>query len=191
MKQTLIHDESRRTAALALWRYGRDYLKAAETLYENDRIACNESQVLYHLTAQGIEFGLKSYLRTKGVSPGDLSARFGHSLLEALQEAVARGLTPPPSEVLRAIQFIAPHHRNDQFRYLAVRYGEFPDLAPLLAAGTWILSQIAADVVADYFVYHGHADPASDDDMLRRMRADLNMSASPAPTLQWPRRLTG
>lgn len=184
MKQTLIHDESRRTAALALWRYGRDYLKAAETLCENDWIACNESQVLYHLAAQGIEFGLKSYLRTKGVSPGDLSARVGHSLLEALEEALARGLPSPPSEVLRAIRFIAPHHRNDQFRYLAVRYGEFPDLVPLLAAGMWILAQIAADVVADYFAYHGEAYPASGDDMLRRMRADLNMSASQAPTLQ-------
>ena len=37
-------DESRRTAALALWRYGHDYLKAAQTLCESHSIACTESQ---------------------------------------------------------------------------------------------------------------------------------------------------
>lgn len=184
MKQTLAEHESRRTAALALWRYGRDYLKAAETLCEHDRIACNESQVPYHLAAQGIEFGLKSYLRTKGLTPGDLSARVGHSLLDALQEALARGLDPPPREVVRAIRFIAPHHRDDQFRYLTVDYGEFPDLAPLLAAGTWILAQIAAAVVADYFAYHGRDYASAGDDMLRRMRADLHMSARRDAALQ-------
>ena len=60
--------ESRRTAALAFWRYGHDYLKAAQALGEQNRVACNESQVLYHLAAQGIEFALKSYLRAKGVT---------------------------------------------------------------------------------------------------------------------------
>lgn len=184
MQQFHVDDESRRTTALALWRYSRDYLKAAETLCEYDRIACNESQVLYHLAAQGIEFGLKSYLRTRGVTPADLSARLGHSLLEALQEALARGLIPPPVEVLRAIQFIAPHHRDDQFHYLPVGYGEFPDLAPLLAAGAWILAQIASDVVADYSAYHGYGYPHEGDDMLRRMRADLHVTTSKVPTLQ-------
>jgi len=86
MQQTPI-EESRRTAALALWRYAHDYLKAAQTLWENDRITCNESQALYHLTAQGIEFALKSYLRARGVTPDELSARIGHSLFDALQEA--------------------------------------------------------------------------------------------------------
>lgn len=184
MQQVHVDDEPGRTAALALWRYGRDYLKAAETLGETDRIACNESQVLFHLAAQGIEFGLKSYLRAKGVTPEDLSARIGHSLLEALQEALARGLSPPPLEVLRAIQFIAPHHRDEQFRYLAVRYGEFPDLEPLLAAGTWILAQVARDVVADYFAYYSHGAPPAVNHMLRRMRVDLQTTAREVSTLQ-------
>ena len=150
MQESHVDDESRRTAALALWRYGHDYLKAAQTLSENDRVTCNESQAPYHLAAQGIEFALKSYLRAKGVTPGELSANIGHSLVDALQEALARDLVTPP-EVVCAIRIIAPHHRDDQFRYFAVGYGEFPDLAPLLAAGTWVLAQIAADVVADYF----------------------------------------
>jgi len=177
-------DESRRTAALALWRYGHDYLKAAQALGEQDRVACNESQVLYHLAAQGIEFALKSYLRAKGVTPADLSARVRHSLLEALYEALARGLPQPPVELMRAIQFIAPHHRNDQFRYVGALYGEFPELTPLLNAGTWILSQIVEDVVADYFAHHGRESRLVGNDMLQRMRADLSWSTSKIPTRQ-------
>jgi len=177
-------EESRRTAALALWRYGHDYLKAAQALAEKDRVACNESQALYHLAAQGIEFALKSYLRAKGVTPDELSTRIGHSLVDALQEALARDLPTPPIEVVRAIRVIAPHHRDDQFRYLAARYGEFPNLAPLLAAGTWVLAQIVADVVTDYFAYHGHGSAPANDDMLRRMRGDLEMTASKLLTVQ-------
>jgi len=180
MMQTPI-DEARRTAALALWRYGHDYLKAAQILGEKDRVACNESQALYHLAAQGIEFALKSYLRAKGLTPEELSARIGHSLVEALEEALARDLPPPPVDVVRAIRVIAPHHRDDQFRYLAARYGEFPNLTPLLAAGTWVLAQIVTDVVADYFAYHGHGSTPAKDDMLRRMRSDLQVTTSKLP----------
>ena len=177
-------DESRRTAALALWRYGHDYLKAAQSLAEQDRVACNESQVLYHLAAQGIEFALKSHLRAKGVTPADLSARIRHSLSEALHEALARGLPAPPAEVVRAIQSIAPHHRNDQFRYVAALYGEFPDLAPLLTAGMWILSQIVEEVMADYLAHHGRESHPAHGDMLQRMRADLQWTASKIATRQ-------
>jgi len=184
MQQVFVDDESRRTAALALWRYAHDYMRAAETLGASNRVACHESQALYHLGAQGIEFALKSYLRAKGVTPEELSARVGHSLLDALQEALARGLRPPPVEVLRAIQMIAPHHRDDQFRYLAAHYGEYPDLAPLLSAGAWILAQIAADVVADYFSYYGDPSLPAIDDMLRRMRADLQVTVHRIPALQ-------
>jgi hypothetical protein len=166
--------EARRTAALAMWRYSHDYLKAAQALCQTNQITCSESQALYHLAAQGIEFALKSFLRTRGVSPEDLSVHIGHSLFVALQEAISRGLPSPPVGVVTAIQFIAPHHRDDQFQYIAASHGEFPDLAPLLAAGTWILDQIAAEVVADYFVHHSHGPAAAGDDMLRRMRLDLS-----------------
>jgi hypothetical protein len=191
MDQVQADMESRRTAALALWRYSHDYLKAAQTLSQTDLIASNESQALHHLAAQGIEFALKSFLRARGVTPEDLSARIGHSLLDALQEAIARGLPPPPVEVVRAIRFIAPHHRDDQFHYLAARYGEFADLTPLLAAGTWILDRIAAEVVADYLVYYGHGSASAGDDMLRRMRANLDLTASRIPPSQWPRERPG
>jgi len=176
--------ESRRTAALALWRYSHDYLKAAQTLGETDVVACNESQVLYHLAAQGIEFALKSFLRARGVPAEDLSSRIGHALLEALQEALARGLATPPAEVVVAIRFIAPQHRDDQFRYLPATYGELPTLGPLLHAGTWLLGEIAAEVVADYFINFGQDSATASNDMLRRLRADLELTVSKVPRLQ-------
>jgi hypothetical protein len=184
MQRTDVDDESRRTAALALWRYGNDYLKAAQGLCEDMRITSNESQAHYLVAAQGIEFALKSFLRAKGVTPGDLSARIGHSLLDALQEALARDLPSPPMKVLRAIQFIAAHHRNDQFQYFAAGDGDFPEFTPMLAAGTWILGQVAADVAADYFAYYAHGSASEIDDMLRRMRADLHATTSKIPVLQ-------
>ena len=114
----------------------------------------------------------------------ELSTRIGHSLVDALQEALARDLPLPPAEVVRAIRVIAPHHRDDQFRYLAVRYGEFPNLAPLLVAGTWVLAQVAADVVADYFAYHGQGSALAVNDMIHRLRTDVQVTASKLPTLQ-------
>ena len=55
---------------------------------------------------------------------------------------------------------------------------------PMLATGTWILGQVAAEVVADYFAYYGHASASAVDDMLHRMRADLQATASKIPLLQ-------
>ena len=171
-------DEARRTSALALWRYSHDYLKVAQSLCENDQVACNESQVPYHLAMQGVEFGLKSYLRAKGVTADDLSARIGHSLLEAFQEALARGLPTPPSDVVQTLQDFAPFLRDDRFNYLPAEYGEMPELAPLLDAGLWILWEVAAIAAADYHAYVRPGLPAEVEAMTSRLYADLHHTAS-------------
>jgi hypothetical protein len=44
----------------------------------------------------------------------------------------------------------------------------------VLVGRSWILGQVAADVVADYFAYYAHGSASAVDDMLRRMRADLH-----------------
>jgi len=178
------HAESRRTTALALWRYGHDYLKAVQTLAEADHVTCDESQALYHLGAQGIEFALKSCLRSQGVPPEDLSGRIGHSLLDALQEALARGLPSPPREVMQTIQALAPHLRDDHFRFIPAQPGAFPDLAPLISAGVWILSHVAENVVADYYVLQGRESVSERVAMLRRLHADLDVTVSKIPRLQ-------
>ena len=177
----LENDEARRTAALALWRYGHDYLRAAQALCEHNHVACRESQVPYHMAAQGVEFALKAFLRVAGVPSDELSRRIGHSLLDAMHEALARGLPAPPVDVTRAIQSIAPYHRNDQFHYLEAEDDEFPDLTPLLAAGTWILDQTADSAVIDYYVHHGHGTPETQRAMLGRLRADLELTRSKIP----------
>ncbi|MGE5666561.1 MAG: hypothetical protein ACM338_00040 [Betaproteobacteria bacterium] len=186
MQKSRIDIESKRTTALALWRYSHDYLRTAHTLCETDLIACDESQVVYHLAAQGIEFALKSHLRARGLTPEDLSARIGHSLLDALQEAIARDLSPPPAEVARAIRFIAPYHRKDEFRYLGVSYGKFPHLAPLLAAGTWILGEVVEVVVTDYFLHHGNGTETDRRDMRRRLHIDLGATMSKVVPGKYP-----
>ena len=82
------------------------------------------------------------------------------------------------------IHFIAPHHRDDKFLYFVAAEGDFPEFMAMLATGTWILGQVAADVVADYFAYYAHGSTSAVDDMLHRMRADLHATASKFPLLQ-------
>jgi hypothetical protein len=173
--------EARRTSALALWRYGHDYLKAAQVLCESDQVTCHESQALYHLAAQGVEFSLKAFLRAQGVTSTDLTTRIGHSMLDALQEALARGLRTPPVHVVRTIQTFAPHLLNDQFRYLPAEHGELPELAPLLEAGLWILSEVAEKAAADYYVYFRPGSRSEVDAMVVRLQADLRLTASKIP----------
>lgn len=171
-------DEAKRTSALALWRYGHDYLKAARTLCEADRVTCGESQALHHLTAQGIEFALKSYLRAQEVTAADLAQRLGHALPRALAEAVAHGLPPPPVAVARAIAVLAPCHGDEAFHYLRTEPDAIPDLAPFIAAGAWVLAQAAEGAVADHYAHHAAGATAAPEEMLRRMRADLEGTAS-------------
>ena len=43
---------------------------------------------------------------------------------------------------------------------------------------------VAEDVAADYFTYYASGSATAIDDMLRRMRADLDVTASKIPLLQ-------
>jgi|SRR5207244_1899188 len=172
-----IHDEAQRTAALAFWRYAHDYLRIAQTLCKQHRIACIESQVPYHIAAQGLEFAMKAYLRAKDVSPIELRTKVGHSLTAAMELCVAHGLPPLPAEAKRAIEGIAPFHQGDHFRFFITEHEEFPCLDPLVVAGIWILEQ-AAPEVAEHYVKH-HAAPSSPPviDFVRRMKADLSATS--------------
>jgi hypothetical protein len=147
-------------------------------LCESDDVTCTESQALHHLAAQGLEFALKSYLRAQGVAPDELTSRIGHSMLAAFEEALARGLPTPPAHVVRTIQEIAPHLRDDQFRYIVTEYEDMPDLTPLLAAGLWVLAQGAELAATDYYVYFRPGSRGEVDAMVARLRADLLLTAA-------------
>lgn len=132
-------DEAPQDAALALWRYAHDYLRAGQSLCRQHRIRCKDSQVPYHLAAQGIEFALKAYLRTKGASMTELRAEYGHSLSKALEKSEAKGMAALPNRCRNAIEQVNSCHRDTQFVYFVTAEDSFPDLEPLVDAGVWIL----------------------------------------------------
>ena len=64
MRLTHHHHEAKRTSPLALWRYAHDYLRAAQTLARQNRIACHESQ-------------MSAYEQLKNLPPEDHQAIWG------------------------------------------------------------------------------------------------------------------
>jgi hypothetical protein len=171
------YDELKRTSPLALWRYAHDYLRAAQSLCRQHRVACMESQVPNHLAAQGLEFALKAHLRAKGATMARLHTEIGHSLVRALVQAEAQGLPPLPARSRTAIADIAACHQDRQFVYLPASEGEFLDVDALVDAGVWILDRIATDV-AEHFILH-LADETSPptQELVRRLRADLSATS--------------
>ena len=95
------HDEAKRTSPLALWRYAHDYLRAAQALCRQHRIACRESQAPYHVASEGLTFTVKAYLRTKGATMAELDRVIGRSLTEALIRGEAQGLPADSSAMAR------------------------------------------------------------------------------------------
>jgi hypothetical protein len=172
-----ISDEARRTAPLALWRYAHEYLRAARALCRQISVRSRESQVPYHVAAQGIEFALKAFLRTRGATMAELHQDIGHSLTAALARSEASGLPAMPERCRAAIDLLAPCHQDAQFVYLTAPATAFPDIDPLIDAGVWILDWIAPDVV-EHFVLHlgGDASPTVPQ-FLQRMRADLSATS--------------
>lgn len=174
-------DEHQRTSPLALWRYAHEYLCVAHNLCDRLMITSVESQAPYHVVAQGIEFALKSFLRARGATMSDLHREVGHSLDQALNRSEALGLPPMPAPWRAVIVGLAPFHQNHQFVYLMMPEPTFPDIAPLVDAGVWILDCIAPDVV-DHFVANLGSDttlPATE--FVRRLRAALSATPGIAP----------
>jgi hypothetical protein len=153
-----IIDETQRTTALAFWRYAHDYLRVARTLADQHKIRGGESQVVYHLAAQGLEFALKSFLRAKGMSPTELRTDIGHSLVDALEKSAMLGLPPLPEASRACIEALAPHHQQRRFTHLDTEPEQFADVRG--------------------FVDH-HAAPASPPaaEFIQRLRADLVATA--------------
>ncbi len=173
--------EIRRTSPLALWRYSHDYLDVVRQLCGRIRVACAESQVPYHVAAQGIEFALKSFLRARGATMSDLNLEVGHSLQRALERCEAQGLPPIPEPWRAAIVAVAPFHQDAQFVYPSVPDTTYPDVEPLIDAGVWILDRIAPDVVEHYVVHLGNDRTPPADEYVRRLRAALSATSRAVP----------
>jgi hypothetical protein len=170
-------EETERTSPLALWRYGHDYLRVARDLVARHRLRCDESQVPYHAAAQGIEFALLAYLRARGAEMDELREAIAHSLDRALARSEAQGLPPLPPQWRQAVETIAAAHRATLFAHVPVADTAFPDLEPLIDAGVWLLDCAAPDVAAHYVANLGDGGSPSADEFVRRMRADLSVTA--------------
>ena len=173
-------DEASRTAPLALWRYGHDYLRAARELCAKHHLRCDESQAPYHLAAQGIEFALLAFLRSRGASMESLRGQIAHSLAAALARCEALGMPTLPEPLRPVIGEIAACHRDGQFVHLHASGEAFPDIDPLVEAGVWVLDRVAPDVAAHYVAHLGGAESPTVDEFVRRMRADLCATAERA-----------
>lgn len=188
-------DETKRTAPLAFWRYAHDYLQAAAGLCRDDHTLCSESQVPYHMVAQGLEFALHAWLRTDGASVADLRARCGHSLVRALALCEAQGMPPMPAQWRPAFLALAECHRDHGFEYFVLAEDAFPDIGPLVDAGVWMLDHAAPRVAAHYVQHLGGAGSPTVDEFVQRLRAALttlsNVAMPPLPHAAPPARERG
>jgi len=173
-------DEAKRTSPLALWRYAHDYLRAAQGLCHQHRIACRESQAPYHVATEGLGFAIKAFLRARGATMSELDRVIGHSLTEALIRGEAQGLLPIPQRWRAAVAEVAGCCHQDRFVYLVATEPRFLDVQPLVGAGVWILDHIAPDVAAHYVLHLAGAASPSTQEFVSRLRADLRATSGVA-----------
>ena len=168
------HDEAKRTAPLAFWRYAHDYLRAASALCHANRTRCAESQVPYHMVAQGLEFALHAYLRATGMTALSLRSEVGHSLVKAMTMCEQRGMPPLPQQWQPAFQDLAKCHTDHGFEYFIAADDAFAEISPLVDAGVWLLNEVAP-IVAEHYVENlgGDGSPTADE-FVRSLRAALS-----------------
>jgi hypothetical protein len=172
-----IDAEAKRTAPLAFWRYAHDYLRAASGLSHGNRTLCIESQVPYHMVAQGLEFALHAYLRAKGMTAPELRADLGHSLAKAMALCEAHGMPPLPARWQPAFRDLAACHTDRGFEYFTAAEEVYAEISPLVDAGVWILGHVAP-IVADHYVRNLGSDGSpSAGEFVRNLRAALSAMA--------------
>ena len=180
MRSTHHHHEAKRTSPLALWRYAHDYLRAAQALARQNKIACHESQAPYHVASEGLTFAIKSFLRTRGATMTELDRIIGCSLTEALIRGEAQGMPAIPARWSMAVAEIAACSQEHQYVYLATTDSTFIDVEPLVEAGVWLLDRIAPDVAEHYAKHLAEEASPSAEEFIGRLRADLKATADVA-----------
>ena len=181
--QSTHHDEAKRTSPLALWRYAHDYLRAAQGLCRQHRIACRESQAPYHVASEGLTFGVKAYLRAKGATMVELDRLIGRSLAEALIRGEAQGLPPIPRQWRAAVAEVAECCQDTEFVHLSAARASFVDVGPLVDYGVWILDRIAPEVAEHYVRHLAEGASPSTQEFVGRLRADLRATSDVAATV--------
>lgn len=170
-------NEAKRTSPLALWRYAHDYLRAAQGLCRQHRLACRESQAPYHVASEGLTFGVKAYLRAQGATMPELDRVIGRSLTEALIRGEAQGLPPIPTQWRAAVADVAECSQDSHFVHLTTARASFVDVEPLVDYGVWILDRIAPDVAEHYVRHLADGASPSTQEFVSRLRADLRATS--------------
>lgn len=170
--------DTRRTAALAYWRYGHDYLRAARDLCHKHEVCYAEGQPVYHLAAQALEFALKAFLRARGVPPESVVERYGCALDVAFDEAGTRGLPASPGAVSSAVRTLAAHHRPEGFVRLDETSAASAEPRLFFDAVHWVLDAIVPIVAEDYTAHYSDESSPSKESFMLRLRADLSATAN-------------
>jgi len=180
-----IDNEASRTSPLAFWRYAHDHLRVAQDLGRRHQIPCVDSQVAYHVGAQGIEFALKAFLRAREMTVAQLRLDVGHSLMKALARCEEKGMALVPPRFRSAISQVAVYHQNTHFLYRVTSDGTFPDVDPVVDAGIYVLDCIAPDVAEHFVVQLGGVATPTVETFVRRLRADLSATAGGTTARAW------
>lgn len=174
------NEEAKRTAPLAFWRYAHDYLRAASSLCGGSRTLCTESQVPYHIVAQGLEFALHAHLRANGVTTAELRSRLGHSLEKAMALCEEHGMPRLPDEWQPAFRDLAACHTDRGFEYFVSSDDAYAEISPLVDAGVWILDHVAPIVAKHYVQNLGDDGSPTTEEFVRSLRAALSAMADSA-----------
>ncbi|HVN36166.1 MAG TPA: hypothetical protein VMU96_13040 [Casimicrobiaceae bacterium] len=171
------YDEEKRTAPLAFWRYAHDYLRGASSLCHGGRTLCIESQVPYHMVAQGFEFALHAYLRSRGMTAAEIRTGLGHSLTKAMALCEVHGMPPLPEHWTGAFSDLAACHTDRGFEYFVAAEDAYAEVSPLIDAGVWILGHVAP-IVAEHYVRNlGREGSPTAGEFVRSLRAALSAMA--------------
>lgn len=137
-----------RTSPLGLWMYADSYLDAAGCVAAHSKHPHREP--VYLLYAHAVEFGLKAFLRSTGVSIDAIEAH-GHRLVPLLEACRAQGLKEPAHIRKTGAAALDLLELGDtDVRYVRSGFKRRPDLAGLRLFAEWLIAE-----TKDVCVPHG------------------------------------
>lgn len=128
-----------RTSPLGLWMYADSYLDAASCVSARSRHPHREP--VYLLYAHAVEFALKAFLRSTGVSIDQIEAH-GHRLAPLLDACRDQGLNEPAHIQKAGASAVSLLDIGDpDARYVRSGFKRRPDLPGLRLFAEWLIGE--------------------------------------------------
>jgi hypothetical protein len=128
-------EEIDRSPSIGLFLSGESYFLSAQYLrkgQESNSLRLRFDMPVYYLYSHALELILKGFLRSKGVSIGQLRSRkFGHSLQALWSASIEKGFSGHPIKLAyieQAIELLEPSALEFEFRYIKVGLKSRPTL---------------------------------------------------------------